>query len=63
MEFAKLARKETEEAYFVVVRDDPEDWLVRFEKSADFPAREWADNMIGLFNTRQGEAAPAGPDA
>ncbi len=30
-----------EEASFLVVRaDDPEDWLVRFEKGGDFPARE-----------------------
>jgi hypothetical protein len=63
VEIAKLAKQETEEAYFVVVDDDPEDWLVRFEKSSDFPAREWADNMIRLFNARHGDDAPAGPDA
>lgn len=63
MKIAKLGKRETGEAYFVVVEADPEDWLVRFEKSSDFPAREWADNMIRLFNARHGEDAPAGPDA
>jgi hypothetical protein len=49
----KLANQETEKAYFVVACDDPEDWLVRFEKGSGFPALEWADNMIRLFNARQ----------
>ncbi|MCA1688111.1 MAG: hypothetical protein LC714_05885 [Actinobacteria bacterium] len=42
-----------EVAAFVVVRaEDPEDWLVRFEKSPNFPAREWAENMVGVYNRR-----------
>ena len=32
--------------------EDPEDWLVRFEKTPDFPAREWAENMVSVYNRR-----------
>jgi hypothetical protein len=38
---------------FLVVRaEDPGDWLVRFEKSPGFPAREWAENMASIYNRR-----------
>ena len=52
-----------EEAAFLVVRAaDPEDWLVGFEKSPDFPAREWAENMVSVYNRRLGRsAAPPTP--
>jgi hypothetical protein len=36
----RLAIIEEEEAFLVVRADDPDDWLVRFEKRPDFPARE-----------------------
>jgi hypothetical protein len=50
-----------EETAFLVVRDDaPDDWLVRFEKSPDFPAREWAENMINVYNRRLADSS-AGP--
>jgi hypothetical protein len=49
----KLAVREEEAAFVVVVRaKDPADWLVRFEKSPDFPAREWAENMVHVYNRR-----------
>lgn len=48
----RLAVREEETAFFVVRAEDPEDWLVRFEKSGDFPAREWAENMVRVFNRR-----------
>lgn len=34
--------------------DDPDDWVVCFAKESGFPAQEWADRMIALYN-----AAPA----
>ena len=48
----RLAVREEEAAFFVVRAEDPEDWLVRFEKSGDFPAREWAENMVRVSNRR-----------
>ena len=48
----RLAVREEEAAFFVVRAEDPEDWLVRFEKSPDFPAREWAENMVRVYNRR-----------
>ncbi len=48
----KLAVREEEAAFFVVRTEDPDDWLVRFEKSPDFPAREWAENMVSVYNRR-----------
>jgi hypothetical protein len=47
-----LAVRETEGAYLVVRSEDPEDWLARFEKGPRFPAREWAENMVSVFNRR-----------
>ena len=47
-----LTVRETEGAYLVVRSEDPDDWLARFEKGADFPAREWAENMVSVYNRR-----------
>jgi hypothetical protein len=55
-----LAVREEEAAFLVVRAEDPEDWLVRFEKSPDFPAREWAENMVQVYNRRLLERS-AGP--
>ncbi len=55
-----LAVREVEAAYLVVRAEDPDDWLVRFEKSQDFPAREWAENMVQVYNRRLSERR-AGP--
>ncbi len=51
-EGGRLAVREEETAFLVVRADDPEDWLVRFEKTPDFPAREWAENMVRVYNRR-----------
>jgi hypothetical protein len=48
----KLAVREEEAAFLVVRAEDPDDWLVRFEKSPDFPAREWAEKMVRVYNRR-----------
>ena len=56
----ELAVVEEEGAFFVVRAEDPEDWLVRFEQSRDFPAREWAENMVRLYNMRLSRRS-AGP--
>jgi hypothetical protein len=48
----RLAVREEEAVFLVVRAEDPGDWLVRFEKSPDFPAREWAENMVRVYNRR-----------
>jgi hypothetical protein len=48
----KLAVREEAAAFLVVRVEDPDDWLVRFEKGLDFPAREWAENMVRVYNRR-----------
>ncbi|HEX6711200.1 MAG TPA: hypothetical protein VF068_12790 [Rubrobacter sp.] len=48
----RLAVREEEGAFFVVQAGDPEDWLARFEKDGEFPAREWAENMVHVYNRR-----------
>ncbi len=56
-----LAVREEAAAFLVVRADDPEDWLVRFEKSPDFPAREWAENMVSVYNRRLSRRSAAPP--
>jgi hypothetical protein len=46
----RLAVREGEGAFLVVRAGDPEDWLARFDKDGEFPAREWAENMANLYN-------------
>ena len=41
------------DACFVVVDRNPDDWLVRFEKTATSRARDWADNMARVYNRRR----------
>jgi hypothetical protein len=48
----ELAVREEEAAFLVVRAEDPDDWLVCFEKSPDFLAREWAENMVRVYNRR-----------
>ncbi len=48
----RLAFREEETAFLVVREADPDDWLARFDKDGDFPAREWAENMVLVFNRR-----------
>jgi hypothetical protein len=47
-----LAVSEDAERCLVVDAGDQEDWVVRFDKSDQFPAREWADNMVNVYNGR-----------
>ncbi len=56
----RLAFREEETAFLVVREADPDDWLVRFDKDGDFPAREWAENMVRVFNRRL-ERRTSGP--
>ncbi len=56
----KLAVREEESAFLVFRAGHPEDWLARFEKTGDFPAREWAENMARVYNRRLGSRS-AGP--
>ena len=56
----RLAVREEESAFLVVRADDHDDWLVRFEKGGDFPAREWAENMVSVYNRRLARRS-AGP--
>jgi hypothetical protein len=56
----ELAVREEGAAFLVARAEDPDDWLVRFEKSPDFPAREWADNMVHVYNRRLSHRS-AGP--
>ena len=48
----KLSIREERAAFLVVWEEDPDDWLVRFDKDGGFPAREWAENMVRVFNRR-----------
>lgn len=52
---------EDDEEVRVVWADDPEDWLVRFDKNGDFPAREWAENMIRVYHRRLSGCSGAPP--
>ena len=48
----RLTVLEEEATIFVVWEDDPADWIASFQKTAAFPAREWADNMVRIYNAR-----------
>jgi hypothetical protein len=56
----RLAVVEKEAAFFVTPEADLNDWLVRFEKGPDFKAREWAENMVFVYNRRLSRPS-AGP--
>lgn len=56
----RLAVREEETAFLMVREDDPGDWLARFDKADGFPAREWAGNMVRVFNRRL-QKCSAGP--
>jgi hypothetical protein len=63
----RLAVCEEEAAFLVVREGDPEDWLARFDKANGFPAREWAENMVRVYNRRlalryAGSPTPPGTD-
>ncbi len=48
----RLAVREEAGAFLVVREKDPDDWLARFEKAGGFAAREWAENMVRVYNRR-----------
>lgn len=48
----RLRVREEDEAYFVVLEHDEEDWVVKFGKAPEFAAREWATNMAESYNER-----------
>jgi hypothetical protein len=48
-----LAVVDAGDAFLVVTAEDPGDWLVPFEKGGGFPAQEWAENMIRVYNRRR----------
>ena len=49
----QLTLIETDEAYLVVFDNHPDDWVARFSKDDRFPAREWAERMIRLYDLRE----------
>ena len=57
----RLAVREEAAAFLVVRAEEPEDWLVRFEKSPDFPAREWAESMVSVYSRRLSRRSAAPP--
>ena len=57
----RLSVVEEEDAFLVVWASDPQDWLARFEKSPNFPAREWALNMAQVYNRRLADPSSAPP--
>ncbi len=52
---------ETDSAFLVAPASDPDGWIARFDKSATFPARAWAERMAALYNLRQGQPADDPP--
>ncbi len=56
----ELTVVEEETAFLVARAADPDDWLVRFEKGPGFAAREWATNMVRVYNRRLSRPS-AGP--
>ena len=48
-------------ACYVVMANDHEDWLVRYEKDDEFPARTWATRLAAAFNRRWDGKSTAAP--
>ncbi len=48
----RLAIVEEDDRVLVVVEGDPGDWLCAFSKAGGFPARRWAEQMVGTYNAR-----------
>jgi hypothetical protein len=48
----RLAIVEEDDRVLVVVEGDPGDWLCAFAKTGGFPARRWAEQMVGTYNAR-----------
>ena len=54
---ATLTIHESAEAVRVVFNNDPDDWLVEDRKENDFPARQWAERIINLYQQQNVERA------
>lgn len=50
--WGRLVVVERADAFVVAPAADIEDWIACFDKAADFPAREWAENMVRVYNAR-----------
>jgi len=48
-----LGVHEDAQSFLVVINEDAEDWLVRFEKAPDFEAQGWAEHMANTYNDRR----------
>ena len=48
----RLAIVEEHDRVLVVVEGDRDDWLCAFAKTAGFPARRWAEQMVAAYNAR-----------
>jgi len=46
----KLVVIEKDNAYWVTWEGDSDDWLVIFSSKEGFPARQWAERMVDLYN-------------
>jgi hypothetical protein len=57
--WGELLVVECAHAFLVARVEDPADWLAAFEKNPAFPARNWAENMVRLYNARI--VSPAAP--
>ncbi|MGH3148896.1 MAG: hypothetical protein ACRDTR_24205 [Rubrobacter sp.] len=57
----RLAVREEGNAFLVVREAYPEDWLARFAKDEGFPAREWAENMVRVYNRRLADRSTGPP--
>jgi hypothetical protein len=54
---SKLILLETDTSFRVAWAQDEDDWVVEFLKKPNFPARQWAERMVDLYNEgRQGPA-------
>ncbi|MFZ0214832.1 MAG: hypothetical protein WAM30_02715 [Candidatus Dormiibacterota bacterium] len=58
-----LVVRELPGAYVVAPEAAPDDWICRFDRSAGFPARDWAENMARAYNARLAAAGPDGDRA
>jgi hypothetical protein len=54
-----LVVRELPGAYVVAPEAAPDDWICRFDRSAGFPARDWAENMARAYNARLPAGGPA----
>lgn len=37
----------------VIFNNDPDDWIAEYRKTDSFPARQWAERIIDLYEQRQ----------